>query len=372
MNTFSVIVLRCDPLLGCYTRLPVEFAAWVAESLTEDRLRFDLDPPAAARLAEPGQRVLVFGAQHPVAVQQVLENWEYEVALDPSLTLPERSYRPPVDKLLSLGEPKHGVLTMDCTGLGLGRDQVPELIRMALDEELHSGPSSSLIVWAPIHAWRALAALRAEEAIVPLLGLLARLDAEMDDWVATDLPDFYAVFGQSALPPLTAYLANPLHGEWARTTAADAIGHIGMAHPELRGECVGCLSAQLELFGEQHRDLNAFLVSYLLDLEAVEAAPLMERAFAADRVEESVCGDFEDVQIELGLKTEREHPPKFSLFGKFADHLPPSSEPDLFNEPFAPPAIDLPPVPYVAPPKTGRNDPCPCGSGKKFKKCCGR
>jgi uncharacterized protein YecA (UPF0149 family) len=21
--------------------------------------------------------------------------------------------------------------------------------------------------------------------------------------------------------------------------------------------------------------------------------------------------------------------------------------------------------------KVGRNDPCPCGSGKKFKKCCG-
>ncbi|MED5581835.1 MAG: SEC-C metal-binding domain-containing protein [Pseudomonadota bacterium] len=20
----------------------------------------------------------------------------------------------------------------------------------------------------------------------------------------------------------------------------------------------------------------------------------------------------------------------------------------------------------------GRNDPCPCGNGKKFKKCCGR
>lgn len=31
--------------------------------------------------------------------------------------------------------------------------------------------------------------------------------------------------------------------------------------------------------------------------------------------------------------------------------------------------------PAAAPPavseKTGRNDPCPCGSGKKFKKCCG-
>jgi hypothetical protein len=25
----------------------------------------------------------------------------------------------------------------------------------------------------------------------------------------------------------------------------------------------------------------------------------------------------------------------------------------------------------IKPPKVGRNDPCPCGSGKKFKKCCG-
>jgi hypothetical protein len=28
--------------------------------------------------------------------------------------------------------------------------------------------------------------------------------------------------------------------------------------------------------------------------------------------------------------------------------------------------------PYVAPDKVGRNDLCPCGSGKKFKKCCGQ
>ncbi len=27
---------------------------------------------------------------------------------------------------------------------------------------------------------------------------------------------------------------------------------------------------------------------------------------------------------------------------------------------------------FVADKKVGRNDPCPCGSGKKYKKCCGR
>jgi uncharacterized protein len=28
-------------------------------------------------------------------------------------------------------------------------------------------------------------------------------------------------------------------------------------------------------------------------------------------------------------------------------------------------------APRVAPPPAGRNDPCPCGSGRKYKKCCG-
>jgi SWIM/SEC-C metal-binding protein len=36
--------------------------------------------------------------------------------------------------------------------------------------------------------------------------------------------------------------------------------------------------------------------------------------------------------------------------------------------------IDLarnPPEPFRVAPKVGRNEPCPCGSGAKFKKCCG-
>jgi len=32
----------------------------------------------------------------------------------------------------------------------------------------------------------------------------------------------------------------------------------------------------------------------------------------------------------------------------------------------------LPNEPYHAPEPIGRNDPCPCGSSKKFKKCCGK
>ena len=31
-----------------------------------------------------------------------------------------------------------------------------------------------------------------------------------------------------------------------------------------------------------------------------------------------------------------------------------------------------PGAPAAGAPAVGRNDPCPCGSGKKYKKCCGR
>jgi preprotein translocase subunit SecA len=34
-------------------------------------------------------------------------------------------------------------------------------------------------------------------------------------------------------------------------------------------------------------------------------------------------------------------------------------------------AIELIPAPVRTGPKIGRNDPCTCGSGKKYKNCCG-
>lgn len=41
-------------------------------------------------------------------------------------------------------------------------------------------------------------------------------------------------------------------------------------------------------------------------------------------------------------------------------------------DPDAPPIPDAPVEQAKAGQTTGRNDPCPCGSGKKYKKCCGK
>jgi preprotein translocase subunit SecA len=44
----------------------------------------------------------------------------------------------------------------------------------------------------------------------------------------------------------------------------------------------------------------------------------------------------------------------------------------LSGEDFSSPPQTQPIVPQRAQPKVGRNDPCPCHSGKKYKKCCGK
>lgn len=55
------------------------------------------------------------------------------------------------------------------------------------------------------------------------------------------------------------------------------------------------------------------------------------------------------------------------LFHEEMRHLKPLPE-----QPFAPLRVDSSATTGPATLKIGRNDPCPCGSGKKYKKCCGK
>ena len=70
--------------------------------------------------------------------------------------------------------------------------------------------------------------------------------------------------------------------------------------------CIAFLMEQLELFEENEYDVNTFLIEALVELQAMEAAPLIERAFAADRVEEFVIGNWDDIQVRLGMKSAEE------------------------------------------------------------------
>jgi hypothetical protein len=215
------------------------------------------------------------------------------------------TYPAPLDRLHALGlDEAEQPASVDYRAIGIGPDDVPALIRIATDARYDT--AALPVAWAPLHAWRALGALRAAEAIEPLVSLLD--EAPENDWILEDIPRALGLIGASAVPALARYIAEPNHSIWSRIAAGSALMEVGKAHPDVRGDCVAALTDQLRLFAKQASDFNAFLIGDLLDLQAVESAPVMEAAFAADRVDISINGDWEDVQVELGLLPERRTP----------------------------------------------------------------
>ncbi len=234
-------------------------------------------------------------------------------------------YTPPVSELISLGDVR-GKEELDYLALGLGPDHVSELCRMVLDKDLWWADSESVEVWSAIHAWRTLAQIGSPDAIESLLEVLGRIDEYNDDWTMEELPDVFAAIGPVVLPHLTEFLADREQGLWSRVTCVACFEKMSEAHPETRQECIDTITRQLKRFERQDETLNGFLISTLIDLKAVEVAPLMQRAFDAGRVDWSVAGDWEDVQIELGLLKRRSTPKRRFFPSVPASGTPPTSK----------------------------------------------
>jgi hypothetical protein len=220
--------------------------------------------------------------------------------------------------------------------------------------------------YAPVHAWRGLAHLRATEAIGLLLEMMDPLDADEDDWYLDEFQHAFAWIGPASMAPLRDYLADDRHGVYPRIAAAEGMKELALRHGELRDDVV--------------KTLNAFIITGLLDLKATNAAELIERAHAADRVDLSVNGNWNTVRKKLGVEGLGLVPQHMATRRPFAAFLSPENQAILesigsfHNESDVPPdaPVEAPALPHQSSHKPGRNDPSPCGSGKKYKKCCMR
>lgn len=216
------------------------------------------------------------------------------------------NYPPPVDLLLSL-EPIQslGERWPDYRKLGLSVEHVPDLLRMSADQALYNAPIDRSESWAPIHAKRALGQIGAVSAVPQLLEFL---DLNDDDWAHEELPRVFVMMGSAILPELVEFLNDPQRSYWARIAVSETLKDLALGDPDQRESVITAISQVLAKWASNDETLNAFLISGLMDLHAVEAAPLMEEAFLGNRVDITVNGDWEDVQIELGLLSQRKTP----------------------------------------------------------------
>lgn len=209
----------------------------------------------------------------------------------------------------------------------------------------------------------------------------------LSDTITEDGPRLLASVVGKRLDELRALIEDESLDQYCRGSGVDALTCL-VAWGELsRAELVAYLRELLtrKLRGvPANEHIFAAAVSAACDLEAWELRPEIEAAFA--------CGVVDEDYIDMEFFLDAEAGKWGSEWQKFCeDHAgiddvaaetawldePPKEEP-LPDEALLPPPKDSFgriagfAEPYIAPPKIGRNDPCSCGSGKKFKKCCGK
>ncbi len=212
-------------------------------------------------------------------------------------------YAPPVSGLLKLGRPDGITEETDYAPHGIGIADVPELIRLLNDDDLAWADSDGPETYAQVHAWRALAQLRAPEAVEPLLDLLAAQenDEDWNDWVSEEVPTALGRIGPGIIPATVAWLERRGQQEHAPCYYANALVEVARRYNETRPEVIAQLCRVLDTAVVNNASLNGYVVGNLVDLNAVEAWPTIERAFATGNVDESIRGDEPEAKYQLGL-----------------------------------------------------------------------
>jgi hypothetical protein len=217
-------------------------------------------------------------------------------------------FAPPVSQLLELGEARRDDQDERIAALGLGQEHVPDLVRLALDRRLYEAEGDDEIdaeLWGPVNAVLALKPLDAT-GYEPQLVAAFDLDSEL---LREELPAILGKVGEAAIAPLRAYLRDQSRWIFGRAAAGSGLVEVAQQHPGLRGQAVQALSDALEQFATNDEELNGFLVTDLAsELQAVEALPLIRRAFEADRVDESIMGDWLDVLEAVGEEPDPDDP----------------------------------------------------------------
>jgi hypothetical protein len=214
----------------------------------------------------------------------------------------------PFDQLFSLGRPSQdrGWAEREpdyVAQFGFTNEHIPQLIKLALTwaDDQGEWPEDGS-GYAPIHAWRTLGQLGAVDAVEPLLSILEDLDESGDDWYLAEYPYVLASVGPAAIDSLEAYVSNRENFNYPRIAIAHGMCEIAKHHPESRDRVVQILTEQLDRREQSRYELNGLFISYLMDLDAVEAAESIERIFAAGLVDEGIAGDWECVRGELGVE----------------------------------------------------------------------
>ena len=242
------------------------------------------------------------------------------------------------------------------------QDAIPHLIHIIESKKYHEldGPGDG---WATIHAIFILSTFKTPEVLAAILNLLKQYGENFDDWLTEDIPSVLVKFGIEAAEPLKEIVLDETIYIYTRNAASRALAVLAHQHPETRDSIV---SMYREILKDDNDELIDMLIDELAQFKDDDAFDEIKSVFERGIIDEFVI-NMEDVEHIYNTPDEQlgyHHDEKDPM-----DHFSPSNIEYLwkanYDDKYSRKLIEL-----KKEKKIGRNDPCPCGSGKKYKKCC--
>ena len=275
-----------------------------------------------------------------------------------------------------------------------------------------------------IHAMYFLAALKANDSLEVILNLLRQGEEILDYWFSDQLIEIFLeplyILGESQLDQMKSFVLENNIYSYARLAVTKAVVQIPFHQPNRLEEVLQWFKEVLQYHldhpdNENIIDTNfiGWAVVDLSDLQTQELDPLITALWKKDWIREDFMGDLNDILETLHepmhgydrmpmpediyefydlsylqRKKERVYTPEekaemeklfqrsknSTLIQQISRIIRGENKELNHNDDFYDDYEELPNTPKhqksINPKKVGRNEPCLCGSGKKYKKCC--
>jgi uncharacterized protein YchJ len=227
--------------------------------------------------------------------------------------------------------------------------------------------SDGVEAWAPISAMHLLALIGGGEALDAVVYATYNYTEEMGDWLTEDLPSILAHFGADAYGTLLSTVNDDRLEPFARNSAARALHAISRKDQNLRKQAVDALKNAI--MSEKDCLARTLLVDVLIEFKDPDTLQFVRSLFEKELIDTSTltieevegvyAGEYDDI-------LHRDDVDPMDLFRKKAVEYMTPVDSDMIRDE----AKFHHGQQAAKKRKIGRNEPCPCGSGKKYKKCC--
>jgi hypothetical protein len=260
-----------------------------------------------------------------------------------------------------------------------------EALRRVVDETrawVEDGESGDW--WLMLHAAMILGRIPTQSAGLELVRLMRRIAAEEDDnlqdWLAGDWPALFENKPSEAIDAARVLAGDRALDWYIRCQAVDVVVDAALRENAEALERALDWVAAIATDASEDDDMRMSAAGTLLDFPRERHRRLLEDAARkeAERASEKkwLGVRFAPEDVEQAYAKRRDEPDwrrrgepwRFYRPDAIAERQERWAKE---NREESEDEYDDPPLPYVREtPKVGRNDPCPCGSGKKYKKCC--